>query len=161
MNQLKKIQTPQGLMLHGKPDVRPSALFTHPLDRRLICICPRLPAPGHRPSTRSATPSCATPASSTSRSRTSSPSTTPKVRMRRVNHCGSRTALTENPPQPPAQFEAQRFDAWIHGGPETILENAKQRLAMKGWDAARPALATSVRYAHSPSAFKFACTRCN
>ncbi|KAA1470553.1 hypothetical protein DENSPDRAFT_879794 [Dentipellis sp. KUC8613] len=44
-----------------------------------------------------------------------------------------------------AAFEAQRFDVWDSEGPDTVLEEAKKRLAAKGWDAVRPALAITVR----------------
>ncbi|TFY63230.1 hypothetical protein EVG20_g6403 [Dentipellis fragilis] len=65
------------------------------------------------------------------------------MRDQRVFHITQPDFLSKYNAQ--AAFEAQRFDAWVSEGPDTVLEQAKKRLATKGWDAVRPALATTVR----------------
>jgi hypothetical protein len=44
-------------------------------------------------------------------------------------------------------FESQKWNAWTEGGPDLILSEAQKRLKKEGWDATRPALTTTVRFA--------------
>ncbi|KAL5478894.1 hypothetical protein ACEPAI_2171 [Sanghuangporus weigelae] len=42
-------------------------------------------------------------------------------------------------------LEIQNSQAWSEDGPEVVLKEAQQRIRERGWDAARPALAVTVR----------------
>ncbi|KAL5525220.1 hypothetical protein ACEPAF_9089 [Sanghuangporus sanghuang] len=42
-------------------------------------------------------------------------------------------------------LEIQNSQAWTEDGPEVVLKEAQQRVRERGWDAARPALAVTVR----------------
>jgi hypothetical protein len=44
-----------------------------------------------------------------------------------------------------AVFEAQRQKAWVEGGPELIIKEARERLRREGWSSVRPALSTTIR----------------
>ena len=48
-------------------------------------------------------------------------------------------------------METQHYKLWASSGPEKVKEEAVKRLQAGGWDAVRPAINNTIRYA-SPSA---------
>lgn len=44
-------------------------------------------------------------------------------------------------------FEVARSQAWVEGGPESIIPQAQARLRSHGWDAVRQAISITIRCA--------------